>query len=502
MTRRARRRPDRRRRDLRHRRRPSPRGALPGQELRDPRGARPTSAAPGTSSAIPGSAPTPTCTRSASASSRGPRRRRSPTAPRSSTTSARPRPSTGSTDKIRFDHRVVSAAWSSAGRALDGRGRARPTRGRRSSLTCGFLFMCSGYYRYDEGYTPEFPGIERLRRPGHPPAALARGPRLRRQAGRRDRQRRDRRDAGPGDGRDRRPRDDAAALADLRRLAARRRPDRQPPAPLPAGQGRLRDRPLEERPPADGASTGSAAGGRSWSSRLLRKGVDKALPPGYDVDTPLQPEVRPLGPAHVPGPRRRPLQGDLRAAAPRSSPTGSRPSPRSGIELESGERARGRHRRSPRPGSTCSSSAASSSAVDGERGRPLRDDDLQGDDAQRRPEHRLRARLHQRLLDAEGRPDLRVRLPPAQPHGRARLRPVRAPRSATVGHSDEPLVDLTSGYVLRSLDQLPKQGSEEPWKLQPELRRSTSAPCATARSTTAPWSSPARPRPHRRPAAA
>ena len=29
-------------------------------------------------------------------------------------------------------------------------------------LTCGFLFMCTGYYRYDEGYTPEFAGTERF----------------------------------------------------------------------------------------------------------------------------------------------------------------------------------------------------------------------------------------------------------------------------------------------------------------------------------------------------
>jgi cation diffusion facilitator CzcD-associated flavoprotein CzcO len=28
-----------------------------------------------------------------------------------------------------------------------------------SELTCSFLFMCSGYYRYDEGYTPEFAGL-------------------------------------------------------------------------------------------------------------------------------------------------------------------------------------------------------------------------------------------------------------------------------------------------------------------------------------------------------
>ena len=32
--------------------------------------------------------------------------------------------------------------------------------------------------------------------------------------------------------------------------------------------------------------------------------------------------------------------------------------------------------------------------------------------------------------------------------------------------TEEPLLDFTSGYVLRSLDQLPKQGSKEPWKLR------------------------------------
>jgi monooxygenase len=30
-------------------------------------------------------------------------------------------------------------------------------------LTCGFLLMCSGYYRYDEGYTPDFQGTGRFK---------------------------------------------------------------------------------------------------------------------------------------------------------------------------------------------------------------------------------------------------------------------------------------------------------------------------------------------------
>jgi cation diffusion facilitator CzcD-associated flavoprotein CzcO len=32
--------------------------------------------------------------------------------------------------------------------------------GEVTQLTCGFLFSCAGYYRYDEGYTPEFAGRE------------------------------------------------------------------------------------------------------------------------------------------------------------------------------------------------------------------------------------------------------------------------------------------------------------------------------------------------------
>ena len=63
--------------------------------------------------------------------------------------------------KIRFHHRVVSADWSSA----DGRWTVEAERsdsGETVQLTCGFFFVCSGYYRYDEGYTPEFPGLDRF----------------------------------------------------------------------------------------------------------------------------------------------------------------------------------------------------------------------------------------------------------------------------------------------------------------------------------------------------
>jgi monooxygenase len=62
---------------------------------------------------------------------------------------------------IRFGHRVVRAAWST-GEARWTVDAQRTDTGETVQLTCGFLFMCSGYYRYDEGYTPALPGAERF----------------------------------------------------------------------------------------------------------------------------------------------------------------------------------------------------------------------------------------------------------------------------------------------------------------------------------------------------
>jgi cation diffusion facilitator CzcD-associated flavoprotein CzcO len=70
------------------------------------------------------------------------------------------------TDRIRFNSRVVGASWSSE-RSLwtveieqteSVAGGAEV--GERTTMTCSFLFGCTGYYRYEEGYTPEFDGIE------------------------------------------------------------------------------------------------------------------------------------------------------------------------------------------------------------------------------------------------------------------------------------------------------------------------------------------------------
>lgn len=60
---------------------------------------------------------------------------------------------------IRFGHKVLSAAWSSDDACWHVKA-LRTDSGEEFELTCGFLFSCAGYYRYDQGYQPEFPGLD------------------------------------------------------------------------------------------------------------------------------------------------------------------------------------------------------------------------------------------------------------------------------------------------------------------------------------------------------
>jgi len=67
----------------------------------------------------------------------------------------------GIDEKIRFNHRIVRADWSSD----DARWTIEAERtdtGETVELTCNFVFSCSGYYRYDHGYLPDFAGMDRF----------------------------------------------------------------------------------------------------------------------------------------------------------------------------------------------------------------------------------------------------------------------------------------------------------------------------------------------------
>lgn len=63
---------------------------------------------------------------------------------------------------IRFHHLVESASWDSASCRWTVTAR-RTEHGDTASFTCNFLYMCAGYYSYEGGHLPEFPGIESYR---------------------------------------------------------------------------------------------------------------------------------------------------------------------------------------------------------------------------------------------------------------------------------------------------------------------------------------------------
>jgi monooxygenase len=62
---------------------------------------------------------------------------------------------------IRFKHQVCSAAWSSETARWTVEVEVGPDRA-RVTYTCGFLYLCSGYYDYEEGFAPQWPGQEKF----------------------------------------------------------------------------------------------------------------------------------------------------------------------------------------------------------------------------------------------------------------------------------------------------------------------------------------------------
>ena len=330
-------------------------------------------------------------------------------------------------EKIRFRHRVVRAEWSSA----DARWTVEVERGDAGetvTLTCGFLFMCSGYYRYDEGYTPRFEGSERFAgRIVHP------------QHWTDDIDYAGKRVVVIGSGATAVTLVPAMAESAAHVTMLQRSPSYV--ASLPA-----------EDPIADVVRrvlpTKLAYSVVRWKNVLItmvffqlcrrRPRADEApcsaracerhLPPGYDVDTHFKPRYNPWDQRMCLVPGRRPLRGAEQRARlgghgshrdvhgegpPAGVGRGARGGP-GGHGHRPEHEAAGRHgARGRRP-----------------RGRAREDAQLQGPDAERSAEHGLLDRLHERVVDAQVRPDLRLRVPAAQPHGRARLRASACP-SAT-----------------------------------------------------------------------
>ena len=322
--------------------------------------------------------------------------------------------------------RTASIARSATGIASSARGGRATTRAGRSTCatarpatrsrsTCRFLFVCAGYYDYDAGYTPDVRRPRAVPRPHRAPAEVDARHRLRRQARRRDRQRRDRGDAGARAREARGARDDAAALADVHRVACPRS-DRDRRL---AARARLPSAP--RTPPTRWKNVLLGMAFYAFCRRFPEQAKRAPRRPGRreqlrgtsDVAAALHADVQAVGPAPVPRARRRSVRGDPRRArlgrhrshrdvhrdrasrcapARSSTPTSSSPRPASSCKFVRRDRARGRRR------------ARRSVAADG----------LQGHDVQRRPELRVRGRLHERVVDAEVRSHEQLRVPAAR----------------------------------------------------------------------------------------
>src|SRR6476469_4832538 len=66
---------------------------------------------------------------------------------------------TGVDEKIRFQHRITRAEWSTDDGCWHVTAERTDTN-ETVELTAGFVFSCSGYYRYDRGYLPDFAGMD------------------------------------------------------------------------------------------------------------------------------------------------------------------------------------------------------------------------------------------------------------------------------------------------------------------------------------------------------
>ena len=63
--------------------------------------------------------------------------------------------------KIRFDHRVKSASWSS--KTSQWTVEAERSDKEIARITCAFIYVCAGYYDYESGYLPEWKGVDRFK---------------------------------------------------------------------------------------------------------------------------------------------------------------------------------------------------------------------------------------------------------------------------------------------------------------------------------------------------
>jgi monooxygenase len=366
----------------------------------------------------------------------------------------------GIDEKIRFHHRVAAAEWSSeeACWAVDAE---RTDTGERVRLTCDFLWTCSGYYRYDEGYTPEFEGTGRFP-----------GPIVHPQHWPEDFDYADKRVVVIGSG--------ATAVTLVPAMAEQAAHvtmlQRSPTyiASLPA-QDRLANW-LRRRLPDRLAYTIVR-----WKNvliqtafyqlsrrrpnavkRFIRRGVERALPAGYDVDKHFTPRYNPWDQRMCLVP-----DGDLFAAisAGEASVVTDRVKTftERGIELESGEELEA-DAIVTATGLNLLFLGGMELTVDGEPVDVPSKMTYKGMMLSGVPNMAFTVGYTNAswTLKADLTSEYVCRLLRHMDAHRYRRCVAEVDPSVT----EQPLLDFTSGYVQRSLQDFPKQGSREPWKLR------------------------------------
>jgi monooxygenase len=362
--------------------------------------------------------------------------------------------------KIRFRHRVVRAEWSTADACWTVEVE-RGDDGEAVTLTCGFLFMCSGYYRYDAGYAPRFQGSDRFRgRIVHP------------QHWTDDIEYAGKRVVVIGSG--------ATAVTLVPAMAEsaehvtmlQRSPSYVAALPAVDPIAKFVRRVLPTR---------LAYSVVRWKNvlitlaffqlcrrrprlmkALLRRGVERRLPPGYDVDTHFKPRYNPWDQRMCLVP-----DGDLFEAlgSGRASVVTDRIETftENGLRLASGAELEA-DLVVTATGLNMGLLGGVELAVDGRRVEPSKTISYKGLMLTGVPNMAFSIGYTNAswTLKCDLTCDYVCRLINyMDARGHAQCVPERPDSSV----SEEPIVDFSSGYVLRALDQLPKQGSKRPWRL-------------------------------------
>ena len=368
--------------------------------------------------------------------------------------------------RIRFGHRVVRADWSTE----DARWIVEATRGDSGEtvrLTCGFLFMCSGYYRYDEGYAPELRGSERFG-----------GPVVHPQRWTDDIDYADKRVVVIGSGATAVTLVPAMAESAAHVTMLQRSPSYVVSLPAEDPVAKLMRRILPAR---------AAYSVLRWKNVLLtmlsfelsrrrpramkaliRKGLERRLPPGYDIDTHFKPRYNPWDQRLCLVP-----DGDLFEAIGKGRASvvtdRVRTLTETGIELESGAEL----------DADLIVTATGLNLVPFGGLRIVVDGD----------EVELPKTMGYKGMMLSGVPNFAAALGYTNASWTLKCdltceyvcrllqhMDAHGLRQCTAHNRDpsvvaEPFIDFSSGYILRAIDQFPKQGSKTPWRLHQNYAR-------------------------------